>query len=172
MNKLCVMPLFLLGLALPLLAQTNVSLPTDRLLTLPQARLRPLIAETQVAAGEAHARYLLNDETTVQRNQATSGRKGVTDPAAGASSGRETAQLEAGTSMDYFDPDLFHHLEQSGCFVHASGPPTGLARCVENVFRPEVIRLGQTKITCSLYTAIKRKNPLCLLNPLFFNLEW
>jgi hypothetical protein len=43
---------------------------------------------------------------------------------------------------------------------------------VDGVFRPEVLHLGKTSISCSLLTALKRKNPLCLLNPVVFQLSW
>jgi hypothetical protein len=45
-------------------------------------------------------------------------------------------------------------------------------RAVEDVFEPEVVHLGKTTFTCSLLTAIKRKNPLCLINPIFLQLSW
>jgi hypothetical protein len=47
-----------------------------------------------------------------------------------------------------------------------------LVRAAEALWRPEVVRLGKTSISCSVITAIKRKNPLCLLNPLFFQASW
>jgi hypothetical protein len=43
----------------------------------------------------------------------------------------------------------------------------------ESVFSPEEFRVGRTaKVSCTLLTAIKRKDPLCLLNPIFFNFSW
>jgi hypothetical protein len=43
---------------------------------------------------------------------------------------------------------------------------------MERLFRPEVIRIGKMKVSVSLITAIKRKNPLCLLHPVFLNINW
>lgn len=86
-----------------------------------------------------------------------------------------TEKMSLSVETDYFDPDAFHRLEESGFFVRQdTGPPTGLAKCMDAIFRPEVIHLGHggAAVTCTLYTAIKRKNPLCLLNPIFFNLSW
>ena len=43
---------------------------------------------------------------------------------------------------------------------------------IEAIFEPEVVSFGKAKLTCSLLTAIKRKNPLCLINPIFLQLSW
>jgi len=40
------------------------------------------------------------------------------------------------------------------------------------IFEPEVIHLRKVDISCSAITAIKRKNPLCLLNPIVLNVSW
>lgn len=52
------------------------------------------------------------------------------------------------------------------------GPDSGFARAVEAIFEPEVVHWGKKTVSCSVLTAIKRKNPLCLLNPIFFQLTW
>jgi hypothetical protein len=46
------------------------------------------------------------------------------------------------------------------------------SRSIDSIFRPEEFRVGKTTVSCSILTAIKRKNPLCLLNPLFVNVSW
>jgi hypothetical protein len=48
-----------------------------------------------------------------------------------------------------------------------------LDRAFDSVFRPEEFRVGRTTtVSCSILTAIKRKNPFCLLNPIFLNVSW
>jgi hypothetical protein len=47
-----------------------------------------------------------------------------------------------------------------------------LVRLAESTLRPEVFKIGKTSVSCSIVTAIKRKNPLCLLNPFVFSLSW
>jgi hypothetical protein len=48
-----------------------------------------------------------------------------------------------------------------------------LGRAFDSVFRPEEFRVGKaTTVSCSILTAIKRKNPFCLLNPIFLNVSW
>ena len=45
-------------------------------------------------------------------------------------------------------------------------------RAVTTVFLPEPIKIGHAQLGFSPYTAIKRKNPLCLLNPIPLALSW
>jgi hypothetical protein len=45
-------------------------------------------------------------------------------------------------------------------------------RAAEVIWSPEVVHLGKTTVSCPVITAIKRKNPLCLLNPIFFQASW
>ncbi len=45
-------------------------------------------------------------------------------------------------------------------------------RCMDAVFEPEVIHLRKIDVSCSLITAIKRKNPLCLISPIILNVSW
>jgi hypothetical protein len=56
----------------------------------------------------------------------------------------------------------------------AARPPEGpIARGFGTVFKPEEFRLGQrARGSCSILTAIKRRNPLCLLNPIFIDVSW
>ncbi len=52
-------------------------------------------------------------------------------------------------------------------------PPTPVERCLTAVFEPEEFKIGRTAtLSCSLLTAIKRRDPLCLLNPIFFDISW
>jgi hypothetical protein len=44
---------------------------------------------------------------------------------------------------------------------------------VDSIFHPEEFRVGRTtKVSCTIATAIKRKDPLCLLYPVFFRFSW
>jgi hypothetical protein len=70
---------------------------------------------------------------------------------------------------------LYGSLGQSSRFLLTRPEPRSenvFVRGVEDIFEPEVVRLGKTTFTCSLLTAIKRKNPLCLINPIFLQLSW
>jgi hypothetical protein len=54
----------------------------------------------------------------------------------------------------------------------APKPDNFLTRGFNSIFEPEEFHVGKTTICCSVATAIKRKNPLCLLNPLVLNVSW
>jgi hypothetical protein len=56
--------------------------------------------------------------------------------------------------------------------AHVSNDP--LTRACDSVFRPEEFHVGKTTVSCSILTAIKRKNPLCLINvnPYFLKVSW
>ncbi len=47
-----------------------------------------------------------------------------------------------------------------------------MERSVNTLFMPEPIKLGHAQLGFSPYTAIKRKNPFCLLNPIPLALSW
>jgi len=48
----------------------------------------------------------------------------------------------------------------------------GVNRFFDQVFRPEEFHVGKHSVSSSITTAIKRKNPLCLLNPIVFQASW
>ena len=64
-------------------------------------------------------------------------------------------------------PDEFY-------LVRAEGPvfEHGVNRFMDQVFRPEEIQVGKHYVSSSITTAIKRKNPFCLLNPIVFQVSW
>jgi hypothetical protein len=47
-----------------------------------------------------------------------------------------------------------------------ASPESGFGRFIDGIFTPEVFRLGKASVSCPITTAIKRKNPLCLLSGL------
>lgn len=58
--------------------------------------------------------------------------------------------------------------------VRAEGPvfEHGVNGFLDQVFRPEEFHVGKYAVSSSITTAIKRKNPLCLLNPIVFQAAW
>ena len=72
-----------------------------------------------------------------------------------------------------FDFQVFHRLDQEGYFDRPPAPPdNAVARWAQNAFTPEILHIGKTTVSCSLLTAIKRKNPLWLLDPYFLQVSW
>jgi len=71
------------------------------------------------------------------------------------------------------DRALYQRLDRAGYFTRAPMiSRNALDRGIDNIFDPEVFRLGKTTVSCSIFTAIKRKTPLCLANPIFLNISW
>jgi hypothetical protein len=69
--------------------------------------------------------------------------------------------------------EVIRDLEEGGYLIRRDETfETTIDRYVNNIFEPEVIHLGKMGLSSSIVTAIKRKNPLCLINPIFFNLSW
>jgi hypothetical protein len=75
----------------------------------------------------------------------------------------------------WFDP-LYRRLEQldrQGRLMQRDGPSDNrFLRAMDSVFRPEVVKIGGVEMSCSIITAVKRKNPLCLLNPMVIGIAW
>jgi hypothetical protein len=73
------------------------------------------------------------------------------------------------------DAEFSSRVIRSGEFYLTRAEPpadSGVVRFVEGIFTPEVIHLGKSRSRARFVTAIKRKNPLCLLNPLVFQVSW
>jgi hypothetical protein len=161
MNRITLTAWLVLFFAVTASAQTNSAEACHSLFLVPGSHLRDLPSDAQ-SPGRA-----VSPDKVVSAGQA------IPDDSAGAMDERLRAvRMSVSTGMDRFDLDLLHKLEQDGSFIRQPGPPTGLAKFADSVFRPEVISLGKAKFTCTLITAIKRKNPLCLLNPYFLNFSW
>jgi hypothetical protein len=64
-------------------------------------------------------------------------------------------------------------LNRSGYLAPQPRSPYNLfTRTVDAIFQPEPMRMGKTTVTFTPITAIKRKNPLALLNPFVLNISW
>jgi hypothetical protein len=89
-------------------------------------------------------------------------------------SSRESAapQFYASVRGSILEMEVCRKLEEGG-YLTRPEPETPLSRFMDKTFSPEVIHLGgHAKASCTLYTAIVRKNPLCLLNPMFLFISW
>ena len=80
--------------------------------------------------------------------------------ASASSSGNEIVLSDWNFHSTVFRSDRFY-LTQSRAL-----PENGLVRFVDGIFTPEVFQLGKASVSSPFATAIKRKNPLCLLSGL------
>jgi hypothetical protein len=67
----------------------------------------------------------------------------------------------------------YEQLEAGGYLTPTPPPPDNLYdRTFNAIFEPEQVRMGKATVSFTPITAIKRKNPLALLNPLVFSVSW
>ena len=117
------------------------------------------------------------------------GRETLVAPAVWAAVSTNSANPEpqevALSSSDHDDLfhrlDVYRRLDEGGYLTKPYRPAGLLAREMDSMYRPEVFHVGKTTIRCSLLSAIKHKDPLCLLNlddpestpsVVFFKLSW
>ena len=82
-------------------------------------------------------------------------------------------QMSLSSQGSDFDQRMYRRLEEGGYLTRMEQPSDNLfVRATDGIFRPEVVHFRKIEISCSLITAIKRKNPLCLINPIFFSASW
>ena len=68
---------------------------------------------------------------------------------------------------------FYRRLEEGGYLTRRElSSKNAFDRCMDAVFEPEVVHLRKIDVSCSLITAMKRRNPLCLINPIILNVSW
>lgn len=75
----------------------------------------------------------------------------------------------ANVGLDLNDGGFHSRVVREGEFYLTRSEPlpdSGVARFVHEIFTPEVIHLGKVSACCPFVTAIKKKNPLCILSGL------
>jgi hypothetical protein len=91
--------------------------------------------------------------------------------------GNAAADNRFSTSLDH-DADLqfqrfIHYHPDYGFVRKPQEPKNPVSRMFYTIFKPEPIHIGQHAVfSCTIVTAIKRKNPLCLLNPMVIDCSW
>ena len=79
--------------------------------------------------------------------------------------------LDAGFSNPV-EQHVYRMLDEGGYLTPAKRPDSPIQRGIDAIWEPEVFQVGRVKMSCAVATAVKRKNPLCLLTPLFFQMNW
>lgn len=148
------------GIALANAAETNAVSQVDRLFIMPEPQLRlfstgPVPTRTAPPKREVNLTSLPAMAEPVHVGTQHSGTFTLsTDSEGGNFRSYQFTQHQ----LDMFPP--LRRSEDLG------------TRFFESIFQPEEFRVGKTKVACSLLTAIKRKNPLCLINPIVLNISW
>jgi hypothetical protein len=134
-------------------AETNGTPNCNRLFVLPETHLRVEFekeSRTALALREANSSALTKKKT-------------VQSEARHADTFIVATDLRAGEFQQYQRFTIIPPVHESD---------DGLTQCFDAVFRPEEYHVGKTMFSCSILTAINRKNPLCLLNPEFLHWSW
>jgi hypothetical protein len=145
------------GIALTAVAGTNSVPQFTRLFILPEAHLRSEFEELSLS------RKNLQDH---EINSSSS-------PAETRSAHLETKPVDSYILVARGDRD-FQQYRHFDIIEPVHEPDDRLSRCLDSIFRPEEFHVGKTIVSCSILTAIKRKDPLCLLNvnPYFLKISW
>ena len=81
-------------------------------------------------------------------------------------------QGDMSAEVDESFADVYRRLEERDDLFPAQPSQNPFVRATDAIFSPAPIRLGSTYISFTPITAWKKRNPLCLLNPLVFNISW
>ena len=165
MNRLCCL-LVVCG-AGNLLAQTNSASVSCQLFSTPQAQLRSL-------NGEMRRPKPAGTNDSLQLGSAAS-----EDFVPGKTNSNSDSSFEAmsasgsPTGFFAFSLQMYERLDREGYLTRPELPTENrLERFAISTFEPEVFHFRKVSVSCSLLTAIKRKNPFCLISPVFLNLAW
>ena len=81
-------------------------------------------------------------------------------------------QTDMSAEVDERFADVYRRLEERDDLFAPRPSENRFVRMTDTIFTPAPIRLGTTYISFTPVTAWKKRNPLCLLNPLVFNISW
>jgi hypothetical protein len=150
------------GMATTTTAQTNSSVAHTRYFNIPTPQLRtldtnPPSSRTGLQQGEVALRSWPVETRLVDLRVPLS---------------HPLALVGKSDDEDFRLPYGRYHDFDSIIIRPAKVPADPVTRVLYSVFRPEEFHVGRTTVSCSILTAIKRKNPLCLLNPLVLSVSW
>ena len=86
--------------------------------------------------------------------------------------GAMSLQSDMAAEVDERFADLCRRLEERDDLFPPRPSENRFVRATDAIFTPAPIKLGSTYLSFTPVTAWKKRNPLCLLNPLVFNLSW
>jgi hypothetical protein len=144
-------------------AQTKCAKPD--LFLLPEIELRPLASQSETAASDHHYRARTNSLWELS----------LAKPNADAQTNAPTtmAEFRIDSVTTSLEQEVYAKLERGGYLTRQdSGSDIPLVRWLGSTFEPAVFHIGKTSVCCSLVTAIKNRNPLCLLNPMVLGVSW
>lgn len=157
------------------LAQTNSPAPSEWF-SLPPLQLRPLIVEPTLESAAEFSKAdhwpRLDDRQLPATNSLGTSASEDAD-LYGLPSHNLTERITLTSPLGESDIRTYRMLAANG-YLTRSAPESDnvFVRLANSVFEPTPVRIGKTTVAFSLITAIKKKNPLCLFNPIVLNISW
>ena len=144
-------------------AQSNSIPPYAQWFSAPAPQLQNLGGEQQPSALEPK---ISPRDSTSKSSPAQANPGNYVSPAAGSFT------LNTRGDDRQFQQFILQHPDYG--FVPITHPPEdGVTKTFNAIFKPEEIHIGRkATFSCTILTAVKRKNPLCLLNPIFLHVSW
>ncbi len=87
-------------------------------------------------------------------------------------SASSTGQLSLNGSATDEERLWVRRLERGSYLTKPEPSANRFVRWTDTIFQPEPVRVGRISVSCSTVTAIKRKNPLCLISPRLLDVSW
>jgi len=167
MNRLCSL-LFICCVG-NLSAQTNSPSVSPQLFSMPQVALRLSNSESD------RGMVVVTDNSRVLRLGSAQSQDVSVGPEPAANTRPEGSfeTTSASGSLSGASLRIYERLEKGGYLTRPELPSEDrLDRLVNTIFVPETIQFRKASVSCSIITAIKRRNPLCLINPIFLDIRW
>jgi len=167
MNRLCC--LLLICCAGNLFAQTNSPSVPPQLFSTPQVTLRLSNPESDKGTSRVTDNNRVLHLGSAQSQDPLSG----PEPATNARPEASFEATSASGGLSGVSLQIYDRLEKGGYLTRPELPSEDrLDRLVNTIFVPEPVQFRKISVSCSIINAIKRKNPLCLLNPIFLDTRW
>jgi hypothetical protein len=150
--------------------QTNSASPSAKLFSLSGPALRTAMfeKETPMEWSQSTEKNNPKSETQFAQTDLT-----LTLDTSDAKSGPPPEPMSLETRERALMLKYHERLKQTGYLTRPEPPSDNLLiRIADSTFRPEVFKIGKASVSCSIVTAIKRMNPLCLLNPFVLGISW
>jgi hypothetical protein len=156
-----VMVLVVVGMALTAVAQSNSSPPYARWFVASKPRLRTMDTEPPAPGSNPQdGQVNLSSSPTMSRSVDLTAQR--------------SDLVALSPAHEEGDAERYYLRQPNFGFTRTARVPDNfVARGLDSVFRPEEFRVGRTAtVSCSILTAITRRNPFCLLNPIILNVSW
>jgi hypothetical protein len=158
--------LFLVCCTTNVLGETNSASVAQQLFSIPEMELRLSNSESNLSAAQISRLPWPSEQREAP----------ISSEDQGATNALAQGLFEAtslGGGLSRVSMQIYDRLDKAGFMTKPELPSENrVDQLVNSIFVPEVIKFRKMSVSCSVITAIKRKNPLALINPIFLNVRW